>query len=80
MPCWHRLVRFGVSHSLTYFLGLFDAFSFFPRIRKKLRTGELSVSGDQWPVFIYKGYQFDENDPWQGLLRSTILVKVCDFL
>jgi len=44
-------------------------------VREKLRTGELSVSGDQWPLLLYKDYRFDENDPWQGLLRSVILVK-----
>jgi len=58
------------------FSNQFDAF-FSNRIREKLRTGELSVSGDQWPIFIYKDYQFHENDPWRGLLRSLILVKVC---
>lgn len=44
-------------------------------IQEKLRTGELSVSGDQWPIFLYNGYKFFEDDPWKGLLQSVILVK-----
>ncbi|KJA13336.1 hypothetical protein HYPSUDRAFT_151695 [Hypholoma sublateritium FD-334 SS-4] len=44
-------------------------------IKQKLRTGEFSVSGDQWPIFLYASYQYDENDPWKGLLQSAILVK-----
>ena len=46
------------------------------RIKQKLRTGELSIAGDQWPVLLYSSYKFHEDDPWRGLLRSTILLKV----
>ncbi|KAF8200969.1 hypothetical protein BJ912DRAFT_843657 [Pholiota molesta] len=45
------------------------------KIKQKLRTGELTVSGDQWPIFLYKSYEYDDSDPWQGLLQSMILVK-----
>jgi hypothetical protein len=38
--------------------------------------GELAIAGDQWPVLLYSGYTFYEDDPWHGLLRSTILLKV----
>ena len=46
------------------------------RTKEKLRSGELAVSGDQWPIFLYAGYTYDPEDPWNGLLRSTILVYV----
>lgn len=46
------------------------------RIKQKLRSGELSVAGDQWPIFLYSSYRYDESDPWKGLLQSSILVKV----
>lgn len=45
------------------------------RVKEKLRTGELSVAGDQWPIFLYNSYKYDDNDPWKGLLQSSILVK-----
>jgi hypothetical protein len=44
-------------------------------IREKLRSGDLAVSGDQWPIFLYQGYRYDPEDPWNGLLRSTLLVS-----
>lgn len=34
------------------------------------------VTGDQWPIFLYRGYKYDPDDPWNGLLCSTILVSV----
>ena len=46
------------------------------RVKEKLRTGELTIAGDQWPIFLYDTYKFDEDDPWHGLLRSGILLKV----
>ena len=36
----------------------------------------MSISGDQWPIFLYHGYNYDQDDPWNGLLRSSILVAV----
>ena len=46
------------------------------RIKEKLRNGEIVVTGDQWPIFVYHGYSYDEDDPWNGLLRSSLLVTV----
>ena len=46
------------------------------RTKEKLRSGELTVSGDEWPVFLYHGYTHDPNDPWNGLFHSSILIKV----
>ena len=42
------------------------------RIKEKLRNGDIAVSGDQWPIFIYHGYHYDPEDPWNGLLRSAL--------
>jgi hypothetical protein len=44
------------------------------RIKEQLRNGTLVVSGDQWPIFLYQGYTYDEEDPWNGLFRSGLLV------
>ncbi|KJA15039.1 hypothetical protein HYPSUDRAFT_109097, partial [Hypholoma sublateritium FD-334 SS-4] len=44
-------------------------------IKEKLASGELTVAGDQWPIFLYASYKYDENDPWKGLLRSSLVVK-----
>lgn len=46
------------------------------RIKEKLRNAELAVTGDQWPIFLYHGYQYDGEDPWNGLFRSSLLVTV----
>jgi hypothetical protein len=45
-------------------------------IKTKLRSGEIIVTGDQWPIFLYHGEQYDPEDPWNGLLRSSIIVSV----
>jgi hypothetical protein len=34
------------------------------------------VAGDQWPIFLYQGEQYDPDDPWNGLFRSSLLVSV----
>jgi hypothetical protein len=34
------------------------------------------VSGDNWPIFLYHGYNYDAEDPWNGLFRSALLVSV----
>ncbi|RDB18541.1 hypothetical protein Hypma_000280 [Hypsizygus marmoreus] len=44
-----------------------------PEICDKLRSGEMIVRGDQWPVFLYPDMMYDPDDPWQGLLRSPLL-------
>lgn len=52
-------------HSLIYF-----------RTKERLCSGEIMVSGDQWPILIYQGYNYDAEDPWNGLFRSSLLVSV----
>ena len=46
------------------------------RVKEKLRSGEMVVSGDQWPIFLYDGYRFNPKDPWRGIFRSRLLVSV----
>ena len=46
------------------------------RTKAKLRNGQLQVAGDLWPIFLYAGYSYDAEDPWNGLLRSSVLVSV----
>ncbi|KAG1863140.1 hypothetical protein F4604DRAFT_1882247 [Suillus subluteus] len=38
-----------------------------------LRSGEMLVCGDQWPIFLYANHIYDPEDPWSGLLRSRLL-------
>ena len=37
------------------------------------------MCGDQWPTVLYSG-TYDPMDPWNGLLRSNILVRVSDLV
>ena len=46
------------------------------RMKTKLSNREMQVKGDQWPVFLYADYMYDSEDPWNGLLRSGLLVSV----
>lgn len=41
-----------------------------------LQNGDCVVAGDQWPLLLFKDYVYDRENPWKGLLRSSILVKV----
>ena len=41
-----------------------------------LREGHLHISSEQWPLFLYHDYSYDPDDPWKGLLRSSIIVSV----
>ena len=46
------------------------------RTRTKLMNGQIHVAGDQWPVFLYANYTYDLEDPWNGLLWSSLLISV----
>lgn len=48
----------------------------FNRTKEKLISGQTQVAGDQWLVFLYANYSYDTEDPWNGLLRSGLLVSV----
>lgn len=41
-----------------------------------MESGNLVPSGDLWPRFLYRNYEYNPHDPWDGLLRSGLLVKV----
>lgn len=43
-------------------------------VREQLRNKEISVSGEDWPVFLFRDEKFDSEEPWRGLLRSRLLV------
>ncbi|KAF6741164.1 hypothetical protein DFP72DRAFT_1084751 [Ephemerocybe angulata] len=44
-------------------------------VRRSLRSGEIVVTGDTWPQFLYIGYKLNEELPWDGFLRSDLLVS-----
>ena len=46
------------------------------RTKVKLMNGQIQVAGDQWLLFLYANYAYDLEDPWNGLLRSGLLVLV----
>jgi hypothetical protein len=46
------------------------------RVKQQLRSSEVHVRGDQWPIFLYAGLTYDADDPWNGLLRNQFLVTV----
>lgn len=47
-----------------------------PSVKDKLRSGEIVVTGDRWPLVLYANCEYDPEDPWSGLLRNTLLVSV----
>jgi len=64
-----------------------EPFTFFPinlayevcfSMRAKLASGEMAVSGDQWPMLVYADQEYDPEEPWDGLFRSRLLVWVSD--
>ncbi|KAF8833417.1 hypothetical protein BDN67DRAFT_917060, partial [Paxillus ammoniavirescens] len=44
-------------------------------IKTKLESGQIQAAGDQWPVLLYANYTYDAEDPWNGLLRSGLLIS-----
>ncbi|KAG1842822.1 hypothetical protein C8R48DRAFT_751038 [Suillus tomentosus] len=76
-PPLHRNSKIdrGFNHDLTGFLlcpvGLDWNDS---QTKENLRSGKLWVCGDQWPIFVYAHHTYDSEDPWNGLLRSRLLV------
>ena len=41
-----------------------------------LKSGEISVTGDVWPTFLYRDHTFNDENPWDGLLEGELLVLV----
>ncbi|OBZ70778.1 hypothetical protein A0H81_09007 [Grifola frondosa] len=50
-----------------------------PTTKKQLKSGEMAVPGDQWPIFLYAG-KYNPEEPWDGLLRSKLLVKAYRYI
>ncbi|KAI0055392.1 hypothetical protein BV25DRAFT_1921867 [Artomyces pyxidatus] len=46
-----------------------------PEIKAKLRSGEMSIAGDYWPLFLYRGCVYNPCEPWNGLFRNQLLVS-----
>lgn len=73
--CYALQAAIGLMLSTSFpFWSLQDLTSV--RTKEKLRSGEITVSGDEWPIFLYRGYTYDPEDPWNGLFRSDLLVSV----
>ncbi|OAX33972.1 hypothetical protein K503DRAFT_479526 [Rhizopogon vinicolor AM-OR11-026] len=45
-----------------------------PETKTKLQSGEIIMTEDQWPLFLYADYHYDPEDPWNGLFQSALLV------
>ena len=78
MPCRSRLEQLSVSN--LFLVSCEQCYLFYmpvaSRICAKLANGEIQVARDQWPIFLYANYTYDSEDPWNGLLRSGLLVAV----
>ncbi|TEB03997.1 hypothetical protein FA13DRAFT_1581798, partial [Coprinellus micaceus] len=44
-----------------------------PSVQTRLRSGELAVSGLQWPLFLWAGSKCNEDDLWDGFMKSRLL-------
>ncbi|TEB28913.1 hypothetical protein FA13DRAFT_1632890, partial [Coprinellus micaceus] len=45
------------------------------KIRRDLASGALVPTGDLWPRFLYRYFEYNPKEPWEGLFRSSLLVK-----
>jgi hypothetical protein len=45
-------------------------------VRHQLENGEIMISGNDWPIFLYAAESYDPSDPWNGLFRGYLLVMV----
>lgn len=46
------------------------------RVKDMLRSGNFSVSGDQWPILLYQDELYDSENPWKGLFKNKLLILV----
>ncbi|OBZ76013.1 hypothetical protein A0H81_03294 [Grifola frondosa] len=51
-----------------------------PKVKSELRSGEITVPGDQWPIFLYADCNYNPEEPWDGLLRSKLLVTAYKYI
>jgi hypothetical protein len=78
LSCWNGLEWLRVCISLLVFAIPNNSFALLHnRTKENLWSGEISVCGDQWPIFLYTQYIYDPDDPWCSLLRSTCMCEWC---
>lgn len=46
------------------------------RVKVALRDHQLVVTGDQWPIFLYRNYNYNPEAPWDGLMQGQLLLNV----
>ncbi|KAF8512577.1 hypothetical protein JB92DRAFT_2550005, partial [Gautieria morchelliformis] len=46
-------------------------------IQQQLKSGEYDLQPTDWPLFFYENDTYNSDDEIQGLLRSKLLVQVC---
>ncbi|RXW19199.1 hypothetical protein EST38_g6670 [Candolleomyces aberdarensis] len=46
-----------------------------PSIKQRLRSGQLTPTEHQWPIFLYEGLKFNRDDPWDGLLKGKLVIQ-----
>jgi hypothetical protein len=44
--------------------------------RMGLKSGEIAVTGDVWPTFLYRDHKVSDENPWDGLFEGELLVQV----
>ncbi|KAL6305925.1 hypothetical protein BKA93DRAFT_730341 [Sparassis latifolia] len=65
----------GFHHECTGYL-LCPAGMDYDELRTKqlLQDEQTVISGDQWPIFLYRNYSYNPEDPWNGLFCSALLI------
>ncbi|KAG2092933.1 uncharacterized protein F5147DRAFT_747980 [Suillus discolor] len=73
---WNSKISHGFNHPLTGRLLCPAELDWNDtETKQQLQSGEIAVSGDQWPHFLYANETYDPDDPWNGLLRSRLLIN-----
>ncbi|KAF8225591.1 hypothetical protein L208DRAFT_1305560, partial [Tricholoma matsutake] len=49
-------------------------------VKAQLMCFQREAQHDQWPILLYKEHKYDPEDPWDGLLRSAILVSAYKYI
>ena len=46
------------------------------RFQAQVDRGDIVISADKWPTFLYDEVEYDENDEWKGLFLGETFVRV----
>ncbi|KAG1854296.1 hypothetical protein F4604DRAFT_1883352 [Suillus subluteus] len=65
----------GFNHPLTGCLLCPTELNWDDKTKQNLQSGVISISGDQWPLLLYANKAYDPDDPWNGLLRTRLLIN-----